>query len=338
MIVLGIESSCDDTAIAIINDYKILAEKNSSQIDIHKPFGGVVPELAARNHVEIIDKLIISALAEANLKISQIELIAATGGPGLIGGVITSVMIAKGIALRNNIPLIFVNHLEGHALVPRFSENNLNFPFLIFLASGGHCQILEALNIGKYIKYGETLDDAIGESFDKVAKILGLNYPGGPYIEKAAKSGNKHKYKLPISMYKRANCDFSLSGLKTACKNLADQLAPLNKEKINDIAACFQHVVALQINDRVEYAIKKFSKKHDLTKKYLVFSGGVAANQYIREELKKMLIKHNFQLICPPTKLCTDNAVMIAWAGLENYKIGKINDLSFKPKSRWNLY
>jgi N6-L-threonylcarbamoyladenine synthase len=338
MLVLGIESSCDDTAIAIIRDNVVLAEKNSSQIAIHKPFGGVVPELAARNHVEIIDQLIIAALEEANLEISQIELIAATGGPGLIGGVITSVMIAKGISLRNNIPLIFVNHLEGHALVPRFSENNLHFPFLLFLASGGHCQILEALDVGEYIKYGETLDDAIGESFDKVAKILGLEYPGGPYIEKAAKFGNPHKYKLPISMYKRDNCDFSLSGLKTACRNLVDQLAPLNKEKINDIAASFQYVVTLQIIDRIEFALQKFIKKHNLTENYILFSGGVAANQYIRKELTQMLIKYNFKLICPPTKLCTDNAVMIAWAGLENYKKGKISDLTFKPRSRWNLF
>ena len=219
MLVLGIESSCDDSAVAILKNNKILSHKISSQIEEHQPYGGVVPEIAARSHVLTIDLLIKEALKEANIKVTDLDLIAATGGPGLIGGVITSVMAAKAISLANKIPVIFVNHLEGHALVARLT-NEIKFPFLLFLASGGHCQILSAENIGKYNLYGKTLDDSIGETFDKTAKLLNLPYPGGPEIEKIALNGDSEKYPLPKSMHKRDNCDFSLSGLKTAVRIL----------------------------------------------------------------------------------------------------------------------
>lgn len=338
MIVLGIESSCDDTAVAIIDDHKILAHILSSQIEIHKPYGGVVPELAARSHVEIIDQLIKTALATAKLKLQQIELIAATGGPGLIGGVITSVMVAKGISLANNIPLIFVNHLEGHALMAKFEKPELSYPFLIFLASGGHCQILACNGPVKYEKYGETLDDAIGEAFDKTAKLLGLPYPGGPYIEKLAKEGNHLAYKLPVSMVKQDNCNFSLSGLKTAVRYLIAELGELSLKQKEDIAASFQYAVRKQIESRVIYAIKKYQAKYNNINTNIVFSGGVAANEYIRCNLELICQKFKSTLYCPSTKFCTDNAVMIAFAGLENYKIGNISNLGFKPKARWPLY
>jgi len=337
MITLGIESSCDDTAVAIIDDRKLLAHKVSSQLDLHRPYGGVVPELAARSHVEIIDLLIGETLKEAGLEVSDIELISATGGPGLIGGVITSVMVAKGLSLANNTPLVFVNHLEGHSLMARFEVSDLDFPFLLFLASGGHCQILECASPGSYKKYGSTLDDAIGEAFDKTAKLLGLPYPGGPAIEQVANQGDPDKYNLPISMKGQSNCDFSLSGLKTAVRHLCTELAPLTDQKISDISASFQNAVAAQICDRLETAFKKYTKEQPNAKRQLVFSGGVAANKFIRSKIEISCQKHDFKLICPSPKYCTDNGIMIAWAGLENYKIGKSSNLDFTPKARWPL-
>ncbi len=338
MLVLGIESSCDDTAVAIIDGHNILAHIISSQLELHQPYGGVVPELAARSHVEIIDKLIKQALAEANVSLKQIKLIAATGGPGLIGGIITSVMVAKGLALANNIPIIFVNHLEGHALMAKFEYPELNYPFLVFLASGGHCQILECNGPGKYIKYGETLDDAIGEAFDKTAKLLDLTYPGGPQIEQLAQAGNELSYKLPISMLNHENCNFSLSGLKTATRYLIAEFPNLKQKHKADIAASFQYVISKQIINRIELAIKKFQISQNQHKINLVFSGGVAANNYIRKKLESCCHKHNVRLYCPSPKYCTDNAVMIAFAGLENYKIGNLSKLDFRPKARWPLY
>jgi N6-L-threonylcarbamoyladenine synthase len=338
-LVLGIESSCDDTAIAIIDAKKrvTLSHIISSQIEEHRPYGGVVPEIAARSHVTIIDSLIEEALVQANVSIKDIDLLAATGGPGLIGGVITSVMIAKGISISHNIPLCFVNHLEGHALVPRFEYKELEYPFLLFLASGGHCQVLICEGVGKYQKLGQTLDDAIGEAFDKVAKVLGLPYPGGPEIEKLAKKGDERKYDFPISMKNRDNCDFSLSGLKTAVRYKIEKLSELSEQDICDIGASFQYAVSEQILSRLERAIKIYKEKHQNTKHNIVFSGGVAANSYLNDKIKNLSNKHNCKLFSPSQKLCTDNGVMIAWAGYENFKAGNISDLDFKPKSRWNL-
>lgn len=337
MLVLGIESSCDDTAVAIIKKDKILANIVSSQLDLHKPYGGVVPELAARSHVEVIDQLIKEALKLAGIKLKEIQLIGATGGPGLIGGVITSVMIAKGISMANNIPVIFINHLEGHALMAKFEYQNLNYPFLIFLASGGHCQILECNGAGKYIKYGETLDDSIGEAFDKTAKLLDLPYPGGPHIEKLALKGDKYAYKLPISMLNQNNSNFSLSGLKTAIRYLVRDIGDLSTEQKANIAASFQYVISKQIENRLELAIKKYQKKYSDQKTNIVFTGGVAANKYLRGNLEIICQKYQCNLFCPQTKFCTDNAVMIAFAALENYKIGNISKLDFTPKARWSL-
>jgi len=345
MLILGIESSCDDTAIAIIKiDRKVTILSNiiASQIKQHQPYGGVVPEIAARNHVEIIDKLLNIALNEAKITVKNLDLIAATGGPGLIGGVITSVMFAKGLALANNIPFYAVNHLEGHALIAKleyFNNNQLTFPFLLFLASGGHCQILVCKGVGKYQKYGQTLDDAIGEAFDKTAKMIDLPYPGGPEIEKTAQNGNEKAYDFPHSMKNKKNCNFSLSGLKTAVRYKVNQLSPpLSKKEQADIAASFQYAVSKQIENRLKYALSKFQQEYPNINHNLVFAGGVAANQLLRKKISKLCQKHKSNLIVPETKLCTDNAVMIAWAGYENYQIGNISDLSFQPKSRWPLY
>jgi len=340
MYVLGIESSCDDTAISIIDTSQkeqILSNVISSQIELHRPYGGVVPELAARNHVMVIDQLVSKALKQANLRIADMDLIAATGGPGLIGGVVTSVMFAKGLSIANNIPFCAVNHLEGHCLVARMNNPQLSFPFLLFLASGGHCQILVCLGVGKYIKYGATRDDAIGEAFDKTGKILGLPYPGGPEIEKIAKYGDPTKYKLPISMQRQDNCDFSLSGLKTSVKYLVDSIdKPLTDSIKSNIAASFQQVISKQIENRLSNAIKKYKAEYDNNK--LVFAGGVAANSFLRGNIVKLCDKNDFELIVPDKTLCTDNGVMIAWAGYENYRINNLSDLDFKPRSRWLLY
>ena len=343
MLILGIESSCDDTAIAIIDSNKknpILSNIISSQIDQHRPYGGVVPEIAARNHVEMIDKLFEISLNEAKIKISDLELIAATGGPGLIGGVITSVMFAKGLALANNIPFCGVNHLEGHALIARIEQKNkLDFPFLLFLASGGHCQILVCNGVGKYQKYGQTLDDAIGEAFDKTAKIMGLPYPGGPEIEKIALNGDMQAYNFPKAMQNKDNCNFSLSGLKTAVRYTIDKLdKPLTNQQKADIAASFQFAVTYQIENRLNNALNKFKKEYSNIKTQLVFAGGVAANKFLGKRISNLCARYDCELIVPETKLCTDNAAMIAWAGYENYQIGNISDLSFQPRSRWNLY
>ena len=345
MLVLGIESSCDDTAIAIIDAEKreILANLLNSQIEIHRPYGGVVPEIAARSHVEIIEKLILQALKVAGLKIEDIALIAATGGPGLIGGVITSVMVAKGIALSHNIPLCFVNHLEGHSLMSRFENESLEYPFLVFLASGGHLQLLLCEGAGKYEKLGGTIDDSIGESFDKVAKMLDLSYPGGPIIEKKAQLGDEDKYNFPVALVGKKHdeqhkCNFSLSGLKTSVRTaIAKFNGNPTEQEISDIAASFQKAVAKQIENKIENALIKFIEKFPKQKRKIVFSGGVAANKYLNNKINKICAKYDFSLLAPEISLCTDNGVMIAWAGYENYMIGNLSDLSFKPKARWGL-
>ncbi len=336
MITLGIESSCDDTALAIITERKVIAEASASQIDLHRPYGGVVPELAARNHLEVISELLTECLSKAQLKLSDIKLIAATGGPGLIGGVITSTMFAKGLALANNIPVIFVNHLAGHALTARFCSTELSYPFLLLLASGGHCQILSCSGPDNYQLLGKTLDDAIGEAFDKTAKLLDLPYPGGPEIEQLAKAGNEQAFKFPIALKGQKNCDFSLSGLKTAVRTTLEKNSEINKA---DIAASFQYAVAAQIIDRLKFATKQFKTTYPNLENYqLAFCGGVAANQYLREKIINLCRAVNFKLFCPPPKLCTDNAVMIAWAGYELFKLkGQGDDLSFKPRARWAL-
>lgn len=346
MKILGIETSCDETAVAIVDDgKKIWSHILNSQIDLHQKYGGVVPEVAARGHVEILDKLILQALDEANLEFGDIDVFAATAGPGLIGGVIVGLMAAKSLASVYQKPLIAVNHLEGHALTARLTSN-VEFPYLLLLLSGGHCQILLAKGIGDYEKLGETIDDALGEAFDKVAQMLGLPYPGGPAVEKLALQGDKNRFKFsrPLIGNKDHLCDFSFSGLKTAVRREIEKLTGaefshfttpqkiLDQDKA-DICASFQSVVCEIILNRLENVFK--ASKIEV--KDLVIAGGVAANRYIFNALESWTLPRGLRLIAPPIKLCTDNAVMIAWAGIERFKLGLVDDLNFKPKARWPL-
>jgi N6-L-threonylcarbamoyladenine synthase len=344
MFILGIESSCDETAIAIIDDKrKIHANVIASQIKKHQPYGGVVPEIASRSHLDKIDIVIKKALKTAKLELSQIDLIAVTNAPGLIGGLVVGTSIAKTIAAAMDIPVIAVNHLEAHALMASFTEESLTMPYLLLLASGGHCQLVSCKDVANYKLLGQTIDDAIGEAFDKVAKLLGLPYPGGPNIENAAKSGDPTKYPMPIAMRNSAGCDFSLSGLKTQMRYLIEDLkkqndAQLSKENIADISASFQQNIADMITNRLAKAIKIYqTDNQNLTAKNFVFSGGVAANQFIREQITNFLNQHDFKFYVPPVNLCTDNGVMIAWCGYLNYlrDQGKAN-LTFTAKSRSN--
>ncbi len=335
MLILGIETSCDETAAAIVSDDKrILSNIVWSQTE-HEAYGGVVPEIAARAHMEHIEKVITSALDEAKISLSEIDAIAATAGPGLIGGVIVGVMTAKAIASVQKKPFIAVNHLEGHALTVRLTDD-VPFPYLLLLVSGGHCQFLIVSGVGKYQKLGGTLDDALGEVFDKVAKMLGLGYPGGAAVEKLAKNGNPHAYNFPMPLRGREGCDFSFSGLKTAVRLQIEQLGKLSEQNKADICASFQYTATQSVLERAQAAIKKFKALHPQGK-HFVLAGGVAANQYIRYELQKLLTQHELELVAPPIKLCTDNAAMIAWAGIERFKLGLVDGLDFEPRARWPL-
>ena len=345
MIVLAIETSCDESAVAIMDDKKnILANIIKSQINIHEKYGGVVPELAARSHAEIIDKLILIALKEADLNFKDIDIFAATCGPGLIGGVIIGMMAAKTLASIHRKPFLAINHLEGHILSAKIT-NKIKYPFLQLLVSGGHCQILRCNKYNNYTKIGETIDDAIGESFDKVAKMLGYKYPGGPVIEQKAKEGNEDLYKFPKPLIDNKNhnhlCDFSLSGLKTAVRRkIEEEKTNIKKDQIEymkkNIAASFQKTIKDIIINRLENALKV--KENNEIKK-LIISGGVAANKYIITNLKNWAHKKNFEIISPPINLCTDNAAMIAWAAIEKYNHQKKGDsIKFKPQARWQPY
>lgn len=348
MKILGIETSCDETAVAIIDEQKnILAHVLNSQIELHKKFGGVVPELAARGHVEVLDDLILQALREANLKFSDIDGFAATSGPGLIGGVIVGMMAAKTLASVFQKPFLAVNHLEAHALTARLTSQ-VEFPYLLLLISGGHCQILLAKGLGNYEKIGETIDDALGEAFDKVAQMLGLPYPGGPSVEGMAQKGNPQRFKFSRPLIdnfskKEHLCDFSFSGLKTAVRREIEKLinedfshltSPqkiLEQDKV-DICASFQHVVCeIIINRLANIDLKKYPVKK------LVIAGGVAANRCIFLALTNWAKNHDLEVITPPIKLCTDNAAMVAWVGVEKMLLGMKDDLNFKPRARWEL-
>lgn len=350
MKILGIETSCDETAVAIVDsNKKIWSQVLNSQIELHQKFGGVVPEVAARSHVEVLDGLIVEALHQANLKFEDIDAFAATAGPGLIGGVIVGLMAAKTLASVYQKPLIAVNHLEGHALTVRLTSD-LEFPFLLLLLSGGHCQILLARTVGDYAKLGETIDDALGEAFDKVAQMIGLPYPGGPAVEKLALMGNENRFKFsrPLIGNKDHLCDFSFSGLKTAVRREIEKLTGAEfshfttPQKISDadkadICASFQRVVCEIILDRLENVVrsKKLEVRSEIKK--LIIAGGVAANRYIFKKLSQWAMGAGLEVIAPPINLCTDNAVMIAWAGVERFRIGLTDDLNFKPKARWDL-
>jgi N6-L-threonylcarbamoyladenine synthase len=333
--ILGIESSCDDSAAAIIDeDSNILSNIVVSQLKEHEPYGGVVPEIAARAHMQNLEYVIRKALADANLTFDDIDAIAATTGPGLIGGVIVGTMFAKSICAAKNLPFISINHLEGHALTARLTHQ-VSYPYLLLLASGGHCQFIAVEDLGKYHLLGETLDDAAGEVFDKVAKMLAMGYPGGPIVEKMALDGDNTRFELPLSMIDRAGCDMSFSGLKTAVLRVIEKQPEVTEQVKKDICASFQHIVARIFAARSANAIKMFQEK--FSSKYFVLAGGVAANKYIRNLLEAELRKSEFTLICPPIHLCTDNAAMIAYAGLERFKAGIFSDLMTCPKARWAL-
>jgi len=336
MIVLGIETSCDETAAAVVDAKKrVRAEAILSQQAEHRPYGGIVPEVAARAHLEHLDRLIAGVMAEADVDFGGLAGVAATGGPGLIGGVMVGVMTAKAIAAVCGLPFLAVNHLEGHALSARLVAD-VDFPYLLLLVSGGHCQLLVVEGVGHYRRLGTTVDDALGEAFDKVAKILGLGYPGGPAIEAMAAHGNAARFALPRPMKGRAGCDFSFSGLKTAVGHAVAGLGALAEQNAADLAAAFQEAAADVLEDRCANAIDAFRALHP-EGDTLVIAGGVAANQTVRQRLKELAEKHGLRLIAPPPKLCTDNGTMIAWAGIERLRLGLVDALDFAPRPRWPL-
>jgi len=338
VIVLGLETSCDETASAVVDAERgILSNIVLSQLEEHRPYGGVVPEIAARSHLTFIDRLITQAMAEAKITFADLDGVAATGGPGLIGGVIVGTMSAKAIALARNIPFLAVNHLEAHALTARLTDR-VAFPYLLLLASGGHCQLLAVEGVGTYRRLGSTIDDAVGEAFDKVAKMLGLGYPGGPAIEQAALSGDARRFALPRPMKGKPGCDFSFSGLKTAVRQAAENLpsGPFAPQDLADLAASFQQAVVESIASRVNNALKAFSASHPQGKT-LVVAGGVAANRALRGALQELAEQAGLSFVAPPHALCTDNAAMVAWAGIERLRLGLIDPLDFKPRPRWPL-
>ena len=337
--VLGIETSCDETAVAIVtDDREILANLVLSQQE-HLVFGGVVPEVAARAHLNHIDALVEEALEKSALRFQDIDAIAVTAGPGLIGGVLVGVMTAKAISAVQGIPIIAVNHLEGHALTVRLTHD-VSFPYLLLLVSGGHCQILVAEGVGQYKRLGTTLDDAAGECFDKTAKLLGLGYPGGPSVEKAAALCKNPEralkdFPLPRPMLGKKGCDFSFSGLKTAIRRMAENLPP---ERVPDLCYAFQQTVGEVLCDRVQNAIAEFVRLHPGTKNpALVVAGGVAANKTLRTALENVAMQNGFSFTAPPLNLCTDNAAMIAWAGMERLQLGMTDKLDFQVYPRWPL-
>jgi len=339
--VLGIETSCDETAASIVRleaqvSGTILSSVVRSQLNLHAVYGGVVPEIAARAHVDLLDAAIRQALGEAGLTLDQIDGVAAAAGPGLIGGLIVGVVTAKAIALGRGVPFIAVNHLEAHALTAGLT-NRLAFPYLLLLVSGGHTQLLIIKDVGVYQRLGTTLDDALGEAFDKAAKLLGLGYPGGPEVERLAAKG-RPTVKLPRPMLGRAEPHFSLAGLKTALRHEVLARAPLSEQDIADLCASFQEAVADIVNDRTKRAFELYEKHAGKgAQRILVIAGGVAANRRLKSALEATARKHIFRLVVPPPELCTDNAAMIAWAGAVRLARGLTDDLSTPARARWPL-
>ena len=343
---LGIESSCDETSAAIVDaNRNILGHIIYSQIPEHQKYGGVVPELAARAHILAIDTVVRAALERANMTIDDIDVIAATAGPGLIGGVLVGWMAATGIAQSTGKPLVAVNHLEGHALVPRLAAAAaddgmapaVEFPYLLMLASGGHCQILLVRGVGQYELIGQTLDDSAGEAFDKVSKMLGLGYPGGPIVDAHAANGNPRAFAFPRPLCDKPGCDFSFSGIKTAARTfLSRNPAPYDDKFIDDFCASFQASVVDCITNRLTHAFAD-ARVRDAAPRTLVVAGGVAKNSAIRQAMEKLATEHNMTFAAPPMNLCTDNGAMIAWAGLENYAVGRVVCAPVAPRPRWPL-
>lgn len=340
MRVLGIETTCDETAAAIVGvdragEAKILSNEILSQIAAHAAYGGVVPEIAARAHVEAIDRIVARAFETAGLKVSEIDAIAAAAGPGLVGGVMVGLTSAKAIALVTGKPFIAVNHLEGHALTARLTDD-VAFPYLLLLVSGGHTQLLAVRGVGDYVRLGTTIDDAVGEAFDKIAKMLGLPYPGGPSVEREALNGDSERFEFPRPMSGRPNPDFSLSGLKTAVRLMAERIAPLSDRDVADLCASFQAAVVDVLVDRTRAGLRA-CREAGISPSTLVVAGGVAANQAIRSGLTRLATEAGLPMVAPPLALCGDNGAMIAWAGLERLRLGLIDDMGALARPRWPL-
>ncbi len=340
MLVLGIETTCDETAAAVVERQgdgsgRILSNVVRSQTEEHARYGGVVPEIAARAHVDLLDSIIDRAMKDAGVGYEQLAGVAAAAGPGLIGGVIVGLTTAKAIAMVHITPLIAVNHLEAHALTPRLTCS-LAFPYCLFLASGGHTQIVAVAGVGDYVRLGTTVDDAMGEAFDKVAKMLGLPYPGGPEVERAAAGGDPTRFAFPRPMMGRADANFSLSGLKTAVRNEASRLSPMEPKDVSDLCASFQAAVLESTADRLAVGLKLFAEIFGPARA-LVAAGGVAANRAIRGALQDVAAKAETTLIIPPPSLCTDNGAMIAWAGAERLALGISDTMEAPPRARWLL-
>jgi N6-L-threonylcarbamoyladenine synthase len=335
MLILGLETSCDDTGAGIVDSSRgIRADVVASQLAAHRPYGGVVPEIAARAHLDVIDEVIAQAMTDAGIGFADLSAVTATTGPGLIGGVMVGAMMGKAIAAVRHLPFISVNHLEAHALTARLTDD-VAFPYLLLLASGGHCQLLLVRGVGDYRLLGRTIDDAVGECFDKCAKMLGLGYPGGPLIEQAASIGNPKAFALPRPMLGRSGCDFSFSGMKTAVRTFVEGQA-LTTGFVADMAASLQAAIADAIADRARHAFAAL-EEGGLKVTAFVTAGGVAANQVLRKRLKEIASENGVAFAAPPPRLCTDNGVMVAWAGLERFRLGLVDGLDAPARPRWPL-
>lgn len=340
MRILGIETSCDETAAAVVSrapdgSGEILSNVIFSQLAEHAPYGGVVPEIAARAHVEALDTLIEQALAEAGLAFADLDGVAATAGPGLIGGLLVGLMTGKAIAAAAAKPFVAINHLEAHALTARLTDG-LDFPYLLALVTGGHTQIVAIEDVGRYARWGTTVDDAVGEAFDKVAKMLGLGWPGGPAVEQLALAGDASRFAFPRPMKGRPGCDFSFSGLKTAVRLEAERQTPLGNQVVADLCASFQAAVVDSLADRAQSALDRFIGEHGPAP-VLVVAGGVAANQAVRARLEMLADTRGARLVAPPLNLCGDNAAMVAWAGCERLARGMTDTFDAPARARWPL-
>ena len=338
-LILGIETSCDETAASIITENEqgnpsILSNIVSSQVEVHKKFGGVVPELAARSHIEKIDLIVQKAIDESGKKIEEIDAIASTAGPGLVVCLSVGLSFGKAFAASINKPFIAVNHLEGHALSPKLNSK-LNYPYLVLLISGGHSQFLNVQDLGKYKRLGTTIDDALGEAFDKTAKLLGIEFPGGPMIEILANKGNPNKYNLPKPIFNKGGCNLSFAGLKTAILKITKNIKT-DQEKF-DLAASFQKTIEEILYKKTRIAFTEFEKQNNLKNKIFVIAGGVASNKSIRSMLINLCKQENYESIFPPIQLCSDNAAMIAMVGLEKFKLKQFDKLDYPAKPRWPL-
>ncbi|HET9160016.1 MAG TPA: tRNA (adenosine(37)-N6)-threonylcarbamoyltransferase complex transferase subunit TsaD [Caulobacteraceae bacterium] len=337
--VLGIETSCDETAAAVVRRDKkgrveVLSSIVASQIADHAPFGGVVPEIAARAHVEVVDAIIAEAMDEASLSFEQLDGVAATAGPGLVGGVMVGLSTGKAIAFARGLPMVAVNHLEGHALSARL-DAQVDYPFLLLLVSGGHCQLVSVDGVGACRRLGTTIDDAAGEAFDKIAKTMGLPYPGGPHLEALARSGDPSRFALPRALLGRDGCDFSFSGLKTAAARIAETLT--DEADKRDLAAAVQAAIARQLAERTDRAMASYARAHEGRDLRFVVAGGVAANGAVREALMRTAQARGFSFTAPALKYCTDNAAMIALAGAERLAAGMTDGLDAEARPRWPL-